>query len=227
MKKILTAFIVLNVLLLSGCGKEEVSTEAESDTGYVSEAATDDPTVEQEIEPVKAEGQIGEVSANGNANTSEKQGEIAESEQSGTNGNDIDNPVSGIWHQTDEDEEITTLNFKDDGTYTYTFDYTRAYEESDDIDEDPISGESEPRNYFLDEEYVIELADTTLIQINMSMDENLSDYGNCGIYDSAANAIYIGDSFNNLLMNFEQQGHTTQGEWLEYIENEFYLTFVR
>ena len=32
--------------------------------------------------------------------------------------------------------------------------------------------------------------------INMAMDENLSLYGNCGIYDSAANAIYIGESFN-------------------------------
>lgn len=89
------------------------------------------------------------------------------------------------------------------------------------------SGESEPFKYFLDTEYVIELEDTVLTMINMAIDDNLSVYGNCGIYDSAANAIYIGESFNNVLMQFVQQEHTTQDEWLEFIDDKYYLTFVR
>lgn len=222
-------FMAISAIVLTGCGKEEISNDSTAnDTGIVSEATADaNPTTGQETEPVEIEEESGGESVNEDVTESEKISDASGSEQTGTKSQDTEPPVIGTWVQTDEDEEITALIFNDDGTYTYTFDHSRAYEEGDEIDEEPVSGESEQFKYFLDSEYVIKLEDTVLTMINMVMDENLELYGNCGIYDSAANAIYIGESFNNVLMRFVQQEHTTQKEWLEYIDDEYYLTFVR
>ncbi len=220
--------MAISAIVFTGCGKTEVPTEAAADTSFVTEASTNaDLTAEKDTNTVETEGKSSEESVTEDVTASEKQTDASGSGQVSTSSPDTENPVIGTWVQTDEDEEITELIFNDDGTYTYTFDYTRAYEEGDEIDEDPVSGESEPFKYFLDTEYVIELEDTVLTMVNMAMDENLSLYGNCGIYDSAADAIYIGESFNNVLMVFFHQGHTTQGEWLEFIGDEYYLTFVR
>lgn len=129
-------FMAISTIVLTGCGKEEISNDAAAnDTGIVSEATADaDPTTGQETEPVEIEEESGEASAKKDVTGSEKQADASSP--------DTENPVIGTWVQTDEDEEITALIFNDDGTYTYTFDYTRAYEEGEEIDEDPVSGES-------------------------------------------------------------------------------------
>lgn len=190
--------ILLLSLALIGCGKEPTSTAPEQTEPAVSNEKPVEVPTDTPVEPTSAEAVP------------------------------IEKPegIIGTWTQTDPDEEIVSLTFNED-TYTYQYDYSRAYEPGEEIDEDPVSGENGPFNYFLDSECIIELDDTVLTQINMSMDDELSSYGNCGIYDEKADCIYIGESFNNLLIQFIQQGHSTQKEWLEYIEDEYYLMFVR
>ena len=197
MKKRTLPILLLATLLLTGCGKETTT----------SVAATEAQTSSTEAS-VSTETETETPSTETSTEPSEKEF------------------IIGTWMKQDEDEEIISLTFSED-TYTYDFDYSRAYEPGEEIDEDPVSGTSSPKPYFLDTEYVIELEDTVLTQINMSMDETLADYGNCGIYDSSADAIYIGESFNNLLVRFVQQEHNTEAEWQEYIEDEDHLTFVR
>lgn len=199
MKKRTLAILFIGALLLTACGKES-TTQASQATTTQSVAETETAATESTTTESVAV-----------TETTNKKGE---------------GEIVGRWTQTDPDEEITALTFNEN-TYTYDFDYSRSYEEGEQIEEDPVSGTSEPMNYFLDSECVIELEDTVLTQINMSMDDELSSYGNCGIYDEKADCIYIGESFNNLLIQFIQQGYSTQKEWLEYIEDEYYLMFVR
>lgn len=213
--------ILLISLALAGCGKESAQTAPEQAEPTVSAEKLDDKLDDVPTDS-SAENSAESPAENSSENSTESSAENSKEMMPA----DKSSGILGAWKQTDPDEEITGLTFGE-GTYTYQYDYSRAYEPGEEIDEDPVSGENGPFNYFLDEEYVIELEDTVLTQINMSMDDELSSYGNCGIYDEKGDCIYIGDSFNNLLMTFIQQGYTTQKEWIEYIEDEFYLMFVR